>query len=82
MKLKMWIGNLDGAREGLVITTSKKRAMKIIPTGRADFDGHWREQPVDGGIAEYEVLYTRPLDRRGTRTWVQGRCQLPDRNAR
>lgn len=35
-KLKMWIGNLDGRREGLVIATTKKRAIEIVGAGRTD----------------------------------------------
>lgn len=63
MKLKMWTGNLDGRREGLVIATSKTRARQIIQTGRDDFKNYWTEKPVDASLAA-EVLYTRPLDAR------------------
>lgn len=44
-KLKTWTGNLDGAREGLVIAPSKKRAREVIGTSRGDFEDYWREQP-------------------------------------
>lgn len=81
MKLKMWIGNLDGSREGLVIASSKKRAVEVlrgsVNVGRTDFDTYWTERPVDPSL-EPEVLYTRPFaDKlRGAATWQRGRCPL------
>jgi hypothetical protein len=57
-KLKMWIGNLDGSREGLVIAPTQVRARAIIGTSRGDFDGYWRQHPIDPRL-EPEVLYTR-----------------------
>ena len=77
MKLKMWIGNLDGSCEGLVIAPTKARARAIIGSNsRSDFDAYWRERPVDPRLAP-EVLYTR---RFGTcacvEGWVRGRCPL------
>lgn len=59
-KLRMWVGNLDGTNQGLVITTSKAKAMAIIRCGRTEFDGYWIEKDVDPGIAEYERLYVKP----------------------
>lgn len=81
--LKMWIGNLDGARKGLVIATSKSRAMKVIPTGRADFESYWTLQPCPFPDLEPEVLYTTyippgEVGQFATRTWVRGRCKLPE----
>ena len=72
MKLKMWVGNLDGSREGLVIAPTKVRARAIIGTGRADFDAYWREYPVDPRL-EPEVLYTRRFGGR-MESWFRGRC--------
>jgi hypothetical protein len=60
-KLKMWIGNLDGRRQGLVIAKTKKRAMEVVGVGRTDFDGYWHECPIDTAL-EPEVLYTRKFD--------------------
>lgn len=71
--MKMWIGNLDGDRSGLVIASSKERARWIVGTSRADFDSYWVLQPgVDQGL-EFEVLYTRTD---ATSKWQQGRCQI------
>src|SRR6185436_5480544 len=79
-KLKMWIGNFDGLRQGLVIAPNKENARKIVGTGRADFDGYWAEQPVDPTL-ESEVLYTRASTRNGGQSglglWQRGRCPLP-----
>lgn len=88
-KLKCWVGNLDGEREGMIIATSKTAAQRAIPTGRADFDAYWTEidLPPSG---EYEplVLYTRDLlDRRlipvgSSRLdgFVRGRCKVERRS--
>jgi hypothetical protein len=78
MKLKMWIGNLDGSRQGLVIAATKKRAVEVVGTGRTDFDAYWHERSVDPSL-EPEVLYTRPFAeslRAGTAAWYRGRCPL------
>ena len=76
-KLKMWTGNLDGRRKGLVIARTKQRAIEVVGTGIADFNRHWREQPIDESLNP-EVLYTRPYADgiRGAKTWVRGRCAL------
>jgi hypothetical protein len=73
-KLKMWVGNLDGSREGLVIAATKVRAREILGarTSRTDFDAYWREHPVDPRL-EPEVLYTRRFDAR-IEAWFRGRC--------
>ena len=73
--VKMWIGNLDGDRQGLVIAPSKERARKIVGTSRADFENHWvRQSGVNQGL-EFEVLYTRVMGAADDQ-WQQGRCQL------
>ncbi|MBE3110413.1 MAG: hypothetical protein IMZ46_07845 [Acidobacteria bacterium] len=76
-KLKMWTGNLDGRRQGLVIASSKKRASEVVGwnvgSGLTDFNRYWREQPIDESL-DPEVLYTRPFDSRGP--WFAGRCAL------
>lgn len=72
--MKMWIGNLDGDRQELVIASSKERARKIVGTSRSDFDSYWVLQAgVDQGL-EFEVLYTRAMGRDGA-LWQQGRCR-------
>ena len=77
MKLKMWTGNLDGHRYGLVIAPSKERARKIVGTGRTDFDGHWVLQACVDASKDPEVLYTRPMRTGSTAEWQRGRCPLP-----
>ena len=72
MKLKMWIGNLDGSREGLVIAPTKKRAMEVVGSGRTDFDRYWHERPADPSL-EPEVLYTRRFCGHD-KSWIRGRC--------
>lgn len=75
VKMKMWVGNLDGSREGLVIAPTKVRAREIIGrTSRNDFDAHWREHPVDLRL-EPEVLYARRFGAR-MEAWFRGRCPL------
>lgn len=71
-KLKMWIGNLDGRRQGLVIAASKTRARQILGVGVTEFDGYWSERPVDTQF-DPEVLYTRRFN---TEVWHRGRCSL------
>ena len=82
MKMKMWIGNLDGSRAGLVIAPSKERACKIVGAGRTDFDSYWKLHPVDTSL-EAETLYTRPIgpDPNGPAAWQQGRCPLAPRGS-
>jgi hypothetical protein len=70
----MWIGNLDGRREGLVIAPSKKRAAEVTGSGLTDFNTYWTEHPVDAQL-EAEVLYTRRFGGR-TEPWFRGRCPL------
>lgn len=74
----MWVGNLDGSRQGLVIAASKERARKIVGTGRTDFDGHWKLQPAIDPTLDPEVLYTRAFSRSGNDSgpWYRGRCPL------
>jgi hypothetical protein len=73
--VKMWIGNLDGSRQGLVIAPSKKRAREIVGASRSDFDGHWAVQDQVDENLEFEKLYTRVFDENQAR-WTQGRCKL------
>lgn len=74
-KLKMWIGNLDGSRQGLVIAPTKERARKIVGTSRSDFDGYWVLQPAIDASLDPDVLYTRRFADRNTSTpWQRGIC--------
>jgi hypothetical protein len=75
-KLKMWIGNFDGSRTGLVIAASKERARQIVGTGRSDFENYWSLQTKVDDSLEAEVLYTCPSARVGPQKWQKGRCPL------
>lgn len=69
----MWIGNLDGTRQGLIIASSKKRAAEIANTSRIDFDNYWTLQPGVDQSLKSEVLYMRAYDGK-TATWSQRRA--------
>jgi hypothetical protein len=70
--MRMWIGNLDGDRSGLVISSSKERARTIVGASRAEFDDYWARQSGVDQELESDVLYTRPIS--GGVKWQQGRC--------
>jgi hypothetical protein len=74
MKLKMWVGNFDGAREGLVIAPTKKRAIEVTSRSGYDFNNYWTERFVDASL-DPEVLYTRPYGKTDV-AWQRGRCSL------
>lgn len=80
--MKMWIGNFDGVRDGLVIAPSKERARKVVGGGRADFDGYWRLQDHVDGSLQPEVLYTRPIAKSCRSAWQQGRCPIEKKGGR
>jgi hypothetical protein len=80
MKTKLWIGNFDGRRQGLVIAATKKRAREIVGRSVTEFNSYWHEMPLDrvassAGL-EAEVLYTRPFDAKDDVPWQKGRCPL------
>ena len=81
MKMKMWIGNLDGSRAGLVIAPSKERARTIVGTGRTDFDAYWKLQPHVDAALQPETLYTRPMRPGCPAAWQPGRCPLEQRGS-
>ncbi len=74
--MKMWIGNLDGTRAGLVIAPNKTRARAIINTSRNQFEDYWVLQPAVDTTLEVETLYTRSYDARHdtVTAWYKGRC--------
>lgn len=80
--MKMWIGNLDGIRKGLVISRSKERARKIVRASRAEFDGYWAVQAVVDTTKKPDTLYTQP----GVASyvgepppWTEGLCEMSKR---
>lgn len=78
-KLKMFVGNYDGTRRGLVISTSKKDAAEIARTSLQDFNRFWREaqtQPDWFPQFKPRTLYTSSMFY-GIITagdWKEGRC--------
>lgn len=74
-RLKCFIGNLDGDREGLVIANSQREAARIAGTSLNDFREYWEVAPSDRLVETLEpmVLYTRPFLSSGA--WMKGRCK-------
>ena len=72
MKMKMWIGNFDGRRQGLVIAPTKKRAREVTGRSVTEFNNYWHEISNNSGL-EPEVLYTRPFDAKSDTPWKRGR---------
>ena len=80
MKLKMWIGNYDGVRRGLIIAPTKKRALEVLQEhgrcGRTHFDDYWSLQADVDPALEPEVLYTTDNRNYPMPPWVKGRCEI------
>ena len=80
MKLKLWTGNYDGRRAGLVIAATKKRARDIVGRSVTEFNSYWHEagpRLLESAVGlEPEVLYTRPYDAKDDVPWQKGRCPL------
>ena len=79
-KLRCYIGNLDGDREGLVIAPNQRLAAKIAGVSLYDFRNHWIEYTHHrtSEVTEELTLYTRwmyPLNSR----WVKGRVRREGR---
>ena len=82
-KLKCWIGNYDGIRQGLVVAASQKEAAKIAGTSTRDFAAYWVEQESTAisyfGVRE-RALYTRKYGGLACeKTFVEGRCKIERR---
>ncbi len=77
MSLKMWIGNLDGSRQGLVIAASKSSAAKAAGMSLHTFNGYFALQTCVYQGMEPDVLYTRPYAwTPHPRPWIKGKCPL------
>lgn len=79
-QLRLWLGNYDGRREGLVYAPSKVAAARAIGISIAVFNAWWVEPSrvvqINGvGDLEPETLYTRPYHTYGS-AFVKGRCPL------
>ena len=77
MKLKMWTGNYDGERRGLVITTSKTKAAKLAHASVHHFSEYWNECDIIEGLLP-DTIYTQPYDIH-TNVWMVGRCETKGR---
>lgn len=76
----MWLGNLDGIRQGLIISSSKERARKLVRASRAEFDGYWVAQCEVDPDKKPDTLYTRPGMASYTGDpppWIEGLCEMP-----
>ncbi len=80
-KLKCWIGNLDGLRQGIVVAASQKEAAKIVGTSMRDFAAYWSEREPNPAayfsIVKTRTLYTRPYGGLACeKNFVEGRCVI------
>lgn len=78
--MKLWIGNYDGRREGLVLAKTKTAAARIAGISPYTFNNFWNEADrviQVNGVQEFEpeTLYTRPHNVYGG-TFTKGRCPL------
>lgn len=80
--MKLWIGNYDGRREGLIYATTKTAAARVAGCSPARFRDYWSEatRVVEhaGGAQDFEpeTLYTRPISKYPKGVFVKGRCPL------
>lgn len=74
--MKMWIGNLDGERRGLIIASSAKLAQQLIGTTRRDFNDYWALQSGVYDGLELHILYSKPMGSPSDHPWEQGRCAI------
>ena len=79
--MRLWIGNYDGRREGLIYARSKTAAARILGVSLTEFNSYWHEPErivqVNGAADfEPETLYTRPYHAHGFGTFFKGRCPL------
>jgi hypothetical protein len=76
----MYVGNYDGMRRGLVVTTSVEKAAILARTSRRDFSLHWArcEEYSPEAYPQFlpETLYTSPIFAVSVSAaeWTVGRC--------
>ena len=76
-KLKAWIGNLDGYREALIVSTSQKAAAAILDTSLHDFRAYFSELTGPISMYEQDKMYTRLFSSKSG--FVKGKCQRATR---
>jgi len=80
--MKLWIGNYDGRREGLIVAATKTAAARVVGCSTLRFGDYWHEAPrvVEhvGGAQDFEpeTLYTRSISAYPRGVFVKGRCPL------
>jgi len=74
-RVRVYIGNYDGTREGLVVAANQKDAAKVAHCSVYHFREYWSARP-DWPLTKLKlgVLYTRKIDARNE--WQEGICQL------
>lgn len=73
--MKVYIGNLDGTRQGLVVAPSKKRACELTHQSLHHFNQYWSDASSRLSSSDFkpETLYTR-LYSAGP-AWTEGRVK-------
>jgi len=61
-KVKCWVGNLDGKRQGLIVAHNQKEAANLAGTSIGSFRDHWSLQVGKWPLTTPKILtlYTRP----------------------
>ena len=70
VKLKCWVGNLNGSYRGLVVATSKTKAAAVAGTTLYDFNKFWHKA-ISVKIGEFkpDTLYRKHFD--SAEAWVE-----------
>lgn len=74
-RVRCYMGNYDGRRQGLVVATNQKEAAEVARTSVYTFRQYWSARP-EWPLTKLKlgVLYTRKY---GTQNdWQEGICQL------
>jgi hypothetical protein len=82
-KLKCFLGNYDGTRQGLIITSSRTKAAQIAECWVHSFQLHWGEygDKYAAGLKP-DTLYTRLFSSSyvgDNNPFQEGRCPLKER---
>lgn len=77
-QLKCYQGNMDGLRQGLIVTSSQAKAATIAGCSVSHFRDFWnmRRELPSGTTQELkpDTLYSKPFDSKGD--WSEGRCEV------
>lgn len=77
-KVKCWIGNLDGHRQGLIVAHNQKEAAKIARTSIGSFRDYWSLQTGKWPVTAPKLLtlYTRPYGSLASDPFQEGLCAI------